>query len=232
MGCPCQSEGPPILRLRGYCPRTHLDTTFISKQLHAQVGITYVGKISSQVHYDKSNSLWFLSDAAYNITATSEATLESYILGKHNWTVTGDNKRCSKGQTYTRQMKLTGCTDEEFTCDDGQCIRMEKRCNQLPNCRDKSDERNCNILILESGYNREVPPITSVSSTDDTIIPVPVKVSINLLKVVLIEEEEHAIELQFQIIQDWKDNRASYQNLKEEPTLNALREAVASPGYL
>lgn len=30
------------------------------------------------------------------------------------------------------QLKLTGCNqDGEFTCDDGQCIKMEERCDQV-----------------------------------------------------------------------------------------------------
>ena len=30
------------------------------------------------------------------------------------------------------------------------------RCNQLANCRDKSDERGCQLLVLEQGYNLKV----------------------------------------------------------------------------
>ena len=50
------------------------------------------------------------------------------------------------------EMKLTGCKDDEFTCDDGKCISMDKRCNQLQNCRDESDEIGCQILKLKYGY--------------------------------------------------------------------------------
>ena len=65
---------------------------------------------------------------------------------------------------------------------------MLKRCNQLPNCRDESDERNCQILVLKDGYNKKVPPIES----DD---PVNVSVSINLLKLVDISEGDYSIEI-------------------------------------
>ena len=45
-----------------------------------------------------------------------------------------------------------------------------------------------------------------------------------LFKVVGIEEEEHSIELQFEIVLEWRDNRLTYHNLKNDSSLNALRE--------
>ena len=112
---------------------------------------------------------------------------------------------------------MSGCQDAEFTCNDGQCVSMDERCNQLPDCRDKSDERNCQILILEEGYNRAVPPI-------ETKDPVDVNVSIDVLKLVDIDEGDYSIEIQFGINMKWKENRATYRNLKEKDSLNALQK--------
>ena len=121
-------------------------------------------------------------------------------------------------------MKLSGCKEDEFTCDDGQCVKMELRCDKHPNCRDKTDEQNCKTLILDEGYNKRVPPMTSASLVDHSgkRAPVAVKISLTLLKVVAVEEEDHAIELQFQISLEWKENRATYYNLKKEAYLNVL----------
>ena len=52
--------------------------------------------------------------------------------------------------------------------------------------------------------------------------PVAVRISLALLKVVAVEEEDHSIELQFQITLEWKENRATYHNLKTKSYLNAL----------
>ena len=92
---------------------------------------------------------------------------------------------------------------------------MDQRCNQLPDSRDESDEKNCNILVLKDGYNKNVPPISS----DD---PVNVSVSIDLLKLVDIDEEDYSIEIQFEITLSWKEKRASYHHLKSSIVLNAL----------
>ena len=103
----------------------------------------------------------------------------------------------------------------------GQCVTMEQRCNQLPDCRDKSDETDCNVLVLDREYNKNVPPI---SVNNGTKKKVNVFVSIDLSKVVDINEEDYSIEMQFSITLKWIENRATYQNLKKDQSLNALTE--------
>ena len=51
------------------------------------------------------------------------------VSGKHPWTVSNDN--CRKGKPYNTMLKLTGCVEGDFTCNDGQCIKMKARCNQV-----------------------------------------------------------------------------------------------------
>ena len=182
-----------------------------------------IGPESAQLKFNSSLNKWTLQDKRSNVTAVADASQFSYALGKHNWTISGDADQCSKGQaSYTIEMKLTGCKEGQFTCDDGQCVAIEQRCNQLTNCRDKSDEIGCKILTLGYGYSKKIPPITSTTQYDDFMRPVAVKISLTLLKVVAIEEERHSIELQFQITLEWKENRATYHNLKRKSYLNAL----------
>ena len=72
--------------------------------------------------------------------------------------------------------------DAEFTCNDGQCVSMEKRCDQIADCRDGSDEDACRLLSLPTGYNKVVPPYSKLSFFNTTIVPVAIDVSIKLLK--------------------------------------------------
>ena len=71
---------------------------------------------------------------------------------------------CNKGNPYNITLKLSGCADDEFTCDDGQCIKMGDRCDQILDCRDDSDEENCQILTIKKGYNHVIPPFRLVKS--------------------------------------------------------------------
>ena len=131
--------------------------------------------------------------ASKNVTASSRASLVSFTLGKHNWTIKGD-EGCDHG--HSTELKMSGCQEGNFTCNDGQCVSIDLRCNQLPDCRDESDENNCNILVLKEGYNKRVPPI-------DSNEPVNVSVSIDLLRLVDIYEPDYSIEIQFEIMLKW-----------------------------
>ena len=92
----------------------------------------------------------------------------------------------------------------------------------MTDCRDESDENGCRVIIFKNNYNKNVPPIGKRGAADDSAAPVRVQISITLMKVVEIEEVDHSIHLQFQISLQWKEPRATYQNLKKDTTLNAL----------
>ena len=166
--------------------------------------------------------------------AVSRATKVSYVLGKHKWTVTGDVYECHEGQPYTTLLKLSGCNPEgEFTCDDGQCVTMEQRCDQISDCRDDSDEMGCHLIVPKKSYNRKVPPITSSGETDKTIVPVQVKISIDLMKIIDMEEQDHKIDLQLQITLEWRETkRVAFHNLKKDKSMNALSKKEISELWL
>ena len=146
-------------------------------------------------------------------------------------------------QDYTTELKLSGCkqgitldgrarkmivdqdAEAEFTCNDGQCVSMEKRCDQLPDCYDGSDEEGCRLFSLAKGYIKVVPPYSRVGRFDKTIVPVSINVSMRLLKMMGINQRENSIDLQFEVILEWKDLRITYNNLKKDPFLNHLTEA-------
>ena len=94
---------------------------------------------------------------------------------------------------------------------------MDERCDHLLDCRDKSDEKDYQILLLDEGYNKRVPPVIHNK-------PVNVSISIDLLSLVDINEPDYSIEIQFEIMLKWKENRATYNNLKKTDALNALTE--------
>ena len=158
------------------------------------------------------------------IAATNKATLVSYALGKHTWRVEGDSDECNEGKPYTVTLKMTGCDKGEFTCGDGKCVTMEQRCDQVVHCNDESDEKGCKLLILKESYNKNIPPINTVSKTNFSIVPVSVNITISLLKVVSLAEVDHIIQLQFEIMLEWRDNRLTYHNLHKEAALNALSD--------
>ena len=217
--CMCVHKPESLLRLRGLCSGSSIDQIYKPvSDLRDSRKLTLQGLSKTSITYDTEEEMWTLKVGDSNVTGKSRATHASFTLGKHNWTIKGD-KKCNGGEeSYVRELKMSGCQDGNFTCNDGQCVNMTLRCNQLPDCRDESDERNCNILVLKDGYNKNVPPINFTE-------PVNVSVSMNVLKLVDIDEDDYSIEIQFEITMKWKENRATFHNLKDRASLNALLQS-------
>ena len=223
--CLCQFVETPILRMRGLCKGSKIDTHFTVKNRNGSV--VFLGIVGTEITFSPTVSKWNMSVGLEKTTGWTSAEETSFILGRHNWTIEGDSVKCNYGEPYSIQLKMSGCNiTGDFTCDDGQCVKMKKRCDQVPDCKDKSDERNCKMMVREEGYNKGVPPFTVRStdrSTDHSIIPVQLNISIDLLKIVDMEETDHKIDFQFEITIEWKEtDRVVYYNLKQDASLNAL----------
>ena len=219
--CLCQFSESPILKIKGLCKGSIIDTHYTLKSSNGSVA--FMGLTGTVITFRPKTYEWALNlnlEKTRGLTSAEEASL---ILGRHEWRIDRDSAKCNAGKPYISQLKMSGCnTNGEFTCDDGQCVTMKQRCDQIPHCRDKSDERGCKMLVTEEGYNKEVPPF-KVRSTDNSIVPVQVNISIDLLKIVNMEETDHKIDFQFEITLEWKENnRVVYHNLKHDASLNAI----------
>ena len=114
------------VQLRGLCPDSYIDQVYIPRNRPRSGNVDLLGFKNTVIGYEGSKLGWTLKaeGTSQNTTAHSEAPLASFVLGKHEWVIKGDNMECSKkGEPYTRVLKLTGCREGEFTCSDGQCIR-------------------------------------------------------------------------------------------------------------
>ena len=220
----------PFLTLRGLCKDSYLDQTYLPQNSPLDGETTFYGNTKSFASFQRDDSQWKIETNVFNTTAMSKEISGRFMLGKQTWSVEGDSKKCHEGKPYVTEFKLSSCEESKFTCDDGQCINIEQRCNQVPDCRDMSDERNCQLIVLGGDYNKNIPPIGR--TTDGAAIPANVSISITLMKVVEIEEVGHSIHLQFRVNMQWRENRVKYQNLKDKTSLNALISSDVSMLWL
>ena len=109
--------------------------------------------------YDEVERLWKAENEKNpSFLATSDATRPSLLIGQHKWTIHNDSKACSLAATYTKVLKLTGCSEEEFTCHRGSCVPMSERCDGNKDCPGGTDEADCKAFVQQIGYNRFVAP--------------------------------------------------------------------------
>ncbi|KAK4320166.1 hypothetical protein Pmani_008930 [Petrolisthes manimaculis] len=73
-------------------------------------------------------------------------------LGRHWWRVWQSG--CSQDKML---LVLSACGAKEYTCNDGTCINMNKRCNLILECPDHSDEEHCEKVLLPHNYYPRLP---------------------------------------------------------------------------
>ena len=97
-----------------------------------------------------------------------------------------DNEKIEK-----LEMISTNCDVNEFSCDDGTCIDISKKCNFADDCVDSSDEKMCDLLSMKhygADYN---PVIHDISfGEDEDIIAATVNMSMQFLSIGKIKEIE------------------------------------------
>ena len=109
----------------------------------------------------------------------------------------------------------------QFTCNDGQCIDIEQRCDQTSNCVDESDEDNCKLIFMKDNYNKKIAPF-SFDKINNVNIPVNINVSMSVIDIIKIAEVDHTYTLKYRLILEWYDYRIKYFNLKGTRSQNAL----------
>ena len=95
---------------------------------------------------------------------------------------------------------------------------MYYRCDGGFDCKDKSDEDFCDLLLIDEGrYNKDYPPLNGGK-------PVNVTVHFNIESIQNIKEIDMDFNVKFTISLEWTDGRLTFSNLNEGNFVN-----LASP---
>ena len=118
-------------------------------------------------------------------------------------------------------LSLTTCVEDDFTCNDGLCVALVKRCDGEPNCQDASDEVDCKFVEKSNSYQQHLSP----PPTNENVAKADVKLTVNIKAIEKIDEIDAIFRVQFWLQMSWMDKRLTFINLKEDQTSNALTES-------
>ena len=175
---------------------------------------------------------WTITVNGQKTVGYALANEKSYIIGRHTWNIANDSNDCEHGKPHRRVLKMSGCSEDQFTCDNGFCLRMEERCDQVLDCADHSDETDCNILQLPPSYRKTAPPLRpeweDKTWEKRTVLPVEVTVTLTLLDISAIREAENEIDIKFTAKFELTEFRAKFYNLKEKISHNNLDQSEST----
>ena len=207
--CMCQFHQTPVLKLRGLCENSHVDRYFALSYNNGNA--VFKGLKSSEIIFEENFLMTLANGQKKMLESKAIGSRSPYPLGKHLWKVLNDSSLCKDDNGNEKLLKMTGCSDGYFTCDNGDCIPMEERCDQALNCADETDETGCQILVLKSSYRKTTPPIkVTTVNREPVVFPCNVTVAITLLDVAAIRESKNEIDLKFMVVLQWLDFRAVY----------------------
>ena len=168
-------------------------------------------------HIKKRNGTWvYLDTVKDQDIATMEPFDPDFPMGRRWWNL--EREVCGQEKPGRRMMLLTPCLSHHFTCDDGTCILHHHRCDLKYDCRDRSDEMECELISFPQDYHQHLPP--RVPGKENSKLPVVIRFTIKSIDV---QTVKMSMKLSYELEMNWFDNRLNYFNLKANDSLNNPR---------
>ena len=242
-GAACSFKQPVLLTLRGLCSQTKFDTTFrLLDPLEHTKDRGFGGSYGGSLQRNNESLYWKITSPDNHRHALYTGQ-KLYPLGRNTWEVTNDT--CTGTSTTRISLILTACKTDQFTCDDGLCVSMEKRCDTKQDCEDLSDEKGCRFVYFDrEKYLKDIPPPPPLPQRKNIFKhsknyfgkeehnkdakgksnKLKVELKVDLIKILKIDEVNNVFTTQFKLDITWKDSRLKFWNLKIDQKMNILTE--------
>ena len=145
-------------------------------------------------------SLW---DPAYIL----ETKNIDFPIGSNEWISKEDFALCNELSSYSKSLTLSQCYPDKFTCRSGHCIDLADRCNSIPDCQDKTDEKNCIFLQTDEDYAKEILPV------NENLDPCIVFINITISAFPIISTKDVRFTADFYMNLRWYDARFRFLDL-------------------
>ena len=123
------------ISVRGLCKEAVMDTQYKFAR-HAPAKIyqntesrRYIGPKGWIISRNIKDGRWRMSHYHYTHLTVTMLDMDTLPVGRHKWRM--ENNVCNEGVTSSQELQISACSEEQFTCEDGKCIRISQRCNNI-----------------------------------------------------------------------------------------------------
>ncbi|XP_018013295.2 uncharacterized protein LOC108670342 [Hyalella azteca] len=173
----CEFKTRQVFSLRGTCEFELRNINFLAYQYVAG-DIIFKGYGNYQIERNK-NGTWVWQNVVdgYTIATMVFSEPNNYPMGRREWNLLKPICGQKEGR---RMLLLTPCADHEYSCSDATCIPRDLRCDLKYDCVDRSDEAECDLVVLPDDYRDDLPPRGSPSiSSGDQVTDLSCSPSVN-----------------------------------------------------
>ncbi|XP_042206628.1 uncharacterized protein LOC121855630 [Homarus americanus] len=204
----CSFNHKSVLRLRGLCFDTELETQFRVEGSEKSRPF-FRGYYGLLITWDLESRRWQVADPVKNVTLMWATGIGSddYPLGRRKWELLTDICGITAGQVIP--VSLSECSDGYFMCSSGECIAYHSRCNFRYDCQDQSDEVDCYMVQVIGEFQRQMPP-TGLQGTVLLLTP-----ELTLSRITSVDDLNMAVTLEFQLTITWEDDRLKFKHLRK-----------------
>ena len=129
----CMFSKEPTFKVRGLCKDSVMDTQYKfadpERSNGAQTPRGYVGPKGWMISRNVTDNRWRMTHYYYTHLTLTMLDQDVFPIGKHKWRA--ENNVCTEGRTSSIVLQFSGCKEGEFTCDDGKCLDITQRCNNI-----------------------------------------------------------------------------------------------------
>ena len=136
-----------------------------------------------------------------------EKSDDRYPIGRKIWKIQKGICGIEHGE---KQLTLSACGTDEFTCNYGKCIDLHKKCDLSNDCKDGLDEAYCDNIEIPNGYRRSLAPRRATG----------MYINVSISSFPLISTELLKFPVNFELSLRWHDTKLTYINLRNISNLN------------
>ena len=161
------------------------------------------------------NGKWVIQ-SLINPEVMLELANADFVMGRQKWNPAQGKTICKHKTGNFIQLTFSQCYPGKFTCDSGQCVPLDERCNIEMNCEDQKDEYNCAGIKIGNEYASEKMPVSVTAE------PTIIYINVSLLAFPSISTKHVKFSADFYLNLQWHDLRIKMWNLDHDHSKNSL----------